>query len=92
MLVQLRAATALGDALATLFHDVRYNTHQGKPVAYVPIEAAIPLMQAWLQWLQVAPSGDDWAPAQVPPAEITIPNIPDPPADDPGDPPVGSPE
>ena len=67
----------LSDALAHLFHDVRYSMIAGEPITYVPIPPAIPLMQAWLAWLQLAPSGDDWSPPYDPPAEITIPSYPE---------------
>ena len=63
----------LSDALAHLFHDVRYSMIAGEPITYVPIPPAIPLMQAWLAWLQLAPSGDDWAEPIDPPAEIRVP-------------------
>jgi hypothetical protein len=75
MLVQLRAATELSDALAELFqHGILRHDIQGSlVVSLVDTQATLPLLQAWLAWLQVAPSGDDWAPAVDPPSEIRLP-------------------
>ena len=82
MLEQLRAATALSDALAHLFHDARVGDSTGlagrppgRPVVVVDLGTTVPLMQAWLAWLQLAPTGDDWAPPVRPPAEIRVPDI-----------------
>ena len=76
MLQQLRAATALSEALSDLFGGVAYATalRDGRdvPIAHVDVEASMPLMLAWLDWLRVSPSGDDWAPAHEPPAEVRV--------------------
>lgn len=79
MLEQLRAATAMSDALAGLFNHglLRYEQRDRRVVAIIDAHTAIPLFETWLAWLQVAPAGDDWAEPIDPPAEITIPNLPE---------------
>lgn len=84
MLDQLRAATTLSDALARVFTEgrVRYR-HQGdRPALVADLDMIAPLMQAWLAWLQVEPSGDDWHAPYKPPSEIRIPPLEDEPAAD----------
>lgn len=76
MLAQLTAATRLSDSFADLFRQgISYDLRDGHPVGIIDLAEAIPVMEAWLAWLQVAPSGDDWHPAYQPPAEITVPPI-----------------
>lgn len=70
ILAQLEAATALGDALAGVARAgvVRFES-EGRAVHLV-LDATelIPALQAWLAWIGVAPSGDDWHPAEAPAA------------------------
>jgi hypothetical protein len=81
MLEQLRAATEMSDRLAELFHHGRVSDRSARlegwpsnaPFVAVELQRTVPLMQAWLAWLAVAPAGDDWAPPYEPPSEIRIP-------------------
>jgi hypothetical protein len=81
MLEQLRAATEMSDRLAELFHHGRVSDRSARlegwpanvPLVAVELQRTVPLMQAWLAWLAVSPSGDDWAPPYEPPSEIRVP-------------------
>lgn len=77
MLAQLRAATALGEALGAAFEEARVRQRAGmEPIVAFSLAAAVPLMNAWLAWLAISPSSpDDFAPPVEPPAEIRIPPL-----------------
>lgn len=79
MLMQLGRGLAMSDALGELYHsnEVRYDLRDGRPVVIMPLKEMIPLFIAWLDWLQIQPHGDDWAPAVDPPAEIHVPKLED---------------
>lgn len=82
MLEQLRAAQVLSDTVVRGMGEARLR--EG-----VPTEVALSLatwnelVRVWLAWNEVAPRGDDWAAAFVPPSEIRVPpDVEDAPVED----------